>query len=456
MKAIRILLVLVVIGELVWGVVDLNERKSRPLPPLPVFLQVDDLTADELRGAHTQMVTAIADGSADAKSWSRLADMYAAFGFFREAEPCYRKASELAPNDYGIQFTYAICMERLSDYQASTDLFKRAIDNAPSDLRRHECWYFIGRNYLKMEKAKEAAESFAASVDFPPSLYQLADLLVRVEKTQAAIPYMEHLDTMGDSRWVHMMWVKAHQQTGNRDKAIDRVERADRAGNRAYAVTDLSFYDPFRGLYGVNRVYEQAIKQSETDAIGAASVLKEALQIDYLDRVIPTVVRIELKIHHYDRARELTEELIERTGPSPVTLELLGDVYYAAGDLRKAEQTWQRALRMGGGINTVETLNNKLADLYKRTQDDEKKKFHQARAQFATGVIMFRRNMLDDARALISQAVEVDPENGQAWFYLAETQRFLKRPDEARKAYERCLTLDPFHGRAKLGLSRLP
>jgi predicted TPR repeat methyltransferase len=52
----------------------------------------------------------------------------------------------------------------------------------------------------------------------------------------------------------------------------------------------------------------------------------------------------------------------------------------------------------------------------------------------------------------LNQAIELVPDSAVAWFYLAETRRLLGDGSGARQAYEKCLQLQPHHGRARRGL----
>ena len=55
----------------------------------------------------------------------------------------------------------------------------------------------------------------------------------------------------------------------------------------------------------------------------------------------------------------------------------------------------------------------------------------------------------------LTAAVERLPNSTDAWLFLGETRRRLKKPDAARDAYQRCLSLDPRQGSALRGLAIL-
>ncbi|MFQ5856092.1 MAG: tetratricopeptide repeat protein [Anaerolineae bacterium] len=58
----------------------------------------------------------------------------------------------------------------------------------------------------------------------------------------------------------------------------------------------------------------------------------------------------------------------------------------------------------------------------------------------------------DEAEGLLRQATELDPDNAEAWLWLARVVDDLR---EKREYFRRVLTLDPYNERAKLGLERV-
>ncbi len=58
----------------------------------------------------------------------------------------------------------------------------------------------------------------------------------------------------------------------------------------------------------------------------------------------------------------------------------------------------------------------------------------------------------DEAERLLRQAVEINPDDKDAWWLLAA---LIDDPGEKRQAVQRVLTLDPFHEEAKAAMARL-
>jgi len=103
----------------------------------------------------------------------------------------------------------------------------------------------------------------------------------------------------------------------------------------------------------------------------------------------------------------------------------------------------------------VRQLHYKLAEYYEGKKDAATARAHFARAYFGLGHEAFWNRDLPSAAAALSKAVEYTPDLAAAWFYLGEIDRLRGRAAPAREAYERCLKIDPDHGRAHTGLALL-
>jgi cytochrome c-type biogenesis protein CcmH/NrfG len=64
------------------------------------------------------------------------------------------------------------------------------------------------------------------------------------------------------------------------------------------------------------------------------------------------------------------------------------------------------------------------------------------------GVDAYRQDRLEAARELLEEAVALAPGEARSWYYLGEIHRAQGSDNDARAAYQRCVALDPDHGRA--------
>lgn len=71
------------------------------------------------------------------------------------------------------------------------------------------------------------------------------------------------------------------------------------------------------------------------------------------------------------------------------------------------------------------------------------------------GLIYLEQKKFDDAETVLKQAIKVNAANPYAWNALGMTNRELGKFDDAKKAYQQALTLDPLYARAHFNLGVL-
>ena len=113
-------------------------------------------------------------------------------------------------------------------------------------------------------------------------------------------------------------------------------------------------------------------------------------------------------------------------------------------------EAWTRATRLGAG-GRVKMAYYKLALHFEKTGDTRAARRNHAMAYLAAAHEVFWNKKPAEAQEPLEKALEYDPEIAQAWYYLGEIHRLQRNTDLARKAYDRCLSIDPNFGRAITG-----
>jgi tetratricopeptide (TPR) repeat protein len=155
-----------------------------------------------------------------------------------------------------------------------------------------------------------------------------------------------------------------------------------------------------------------------------------------------------------DEAERILAEAVERGGPSFELLWRLGQARDALGRPDEALALWERAARIVSGPRGGDLWHD-LAARYEQAGQAEKARPLAARAQLAAGLAALEAGKPDEAAKALERAVEVDPRLANAWFALGEAHRLAGRSGDARAAYDRCLQVNPDHGRAIRGLRLL-
>ena len=117
----------------------------------------------------------------------------------------------------------------------------------------------------------------------------------------------------------------------------------------------------------------------------------------------------------YSDAIKLLNELIAEDPDNPRYHYKLGEAYYGLGELEKALQEEQEAIRINPDMSLAYVI---LGQVYEQQGNTE------------------------NALLMFSKAVELDPENGLAQYYLGETQETLEQYEDALVSYQAAADAD--------------
>jgi cytochrome c-type biogenesis protein CcmH/NrfG len=120
-------------------------------------------------------------------------------------------------------------------------------------------------------------------------------------------------------------------------------------------------------------------------------------------------------------------------------------------DREKAAAAWKRSVQMF----PYSTSHQKLAQYYQQKQQTVARDRHFAKAALYSGMKAFREYKLPPAEQAIRLSLKFNPDDAQAWYFLAEIHLRLKNTPAAITAFKRCRAVDPYHSRAIQQLGRL-
>jgi tetratricopeptide (TPR) repeat protein len=442
-------LVAVLVVEVAGGAVYLGRHVARPRPPLPDLALVDASTAQDIRDRAATCYSA--------EDWRKLAATLFAAGFFSESEACYRQALEMGPQRADLHYDWGFLLSQMGRMNESNHQFRQALDLGYT--RPDHCWYFVGRNYLRLEQPDKAAEAFGKGTDLLANRYEWSRILYRQGRLDKASDLAEAVQR-ADPRAIeaNFMSHRIELALGHTAKADEYHELGDLATHKLPTPFMHEWYrlEKIRKQeMSFERHYDRAHELMNAGKFEpAAEVLRQMIQEKWDAPALDRLAFVEEKRGNSDQAVRLLEEILERLGPSSKYLEQLGVTLEEIGRLEKAREAWQQGLAVHSQEN-LKSLCSSLQESYARSGDEDKVKYYLARVAFYVGVEKFRAWEFPMAEKALSDAVSMDPNLTQAWFYLGEARRWLNEKEPAREAYERCLQLNPQHGRALLGLQRL-
>lgn len=455
-RSTGILLCLIVLEAVVCGVV-IAGRLQRAEPVLPGVVWDDPLIAGDLEN----LADAARSGSSE--DWQRLAEAYLGQGLYSLAEIHYREALALDPENHAARFGMAFCMGRTGRTQESTREFQELVERIGEDfslkLLEQRSRYQIGRNFLRETKTERAEQSFRENIDYRPAEYQYAKQLIRSGRVEKAVPIIQdNLRETPQSMGYLFLAYRAMTALDRPREAWQAADKLQRSVRNIPTHIGTGYVTPFYKRLGLEHSleeYNSLIPQGNMDLL--ASKLEEILDVvegersPYVKLGLTSLMEVELQRKNPRRMRELLERMHALGFYNADLLQFAGAAAAFSGEMDTAMEFWQRAVRMSPNIQ----LHLRVAEIFDERGDAGERDFHVARGLVLRGLMLYRGNQVREAAEMLEQALELNPEDAQGWFYLAQSRRVMRRHSEARQAYERCLELDPNHGRARRQLERL-
>ena len=442
----RALWILVVVEIIVVGLFSkpFAVRLWPPRPPRCDFEQVDTIAAQQLR----EQLEQFSEDSAE--NWRDLAKPYMAFGYYAEATVCLQHCAEIEPLSFETKYLQGTCFGLLGRTEEAILAFYTAVELADEkDIA--DCWYQIGFNHLKRENEDEAVTAFKKAGKHSLAQFQLAKLSFRSGRVPEAATLLDYvLRENPDTVRPKLLRAQIEADLGNTTAAAEFREQAERSKIIFDLDLSVSLLLDIRASYGARQLYHEARRlEKEGKLPEAAIVLREATAADkeLAEKYIPQLAAIQTRLGRTAESIELLETLMRRTGPSPGSLAKLADAYYLNGQPERAFHIAQRSL----GMRSTKSVHQALASYHAKQGDLVLARQHHALVQQAIGVSAYRVNQLEAARVALEQATEWMPRLAQSWYYLGQSYGALGDRKRAQVAFERCLTIDPDHGRARTG-----
>ena len=432
----------------VGGYVALDRLRWRATAPVAELTAVDPITAEEIRAKIALCHTP--------EQWAELGEMYFVTGFFPESEVCLREASARAPADADFAFKPAYALERLGRLEESNAEYETAV--RLEHPRTADCWYYVGKNHLRREQAGPATAAFERAGALPGARYELALLQARAGQVSQADAEARRLseefpDALEPVSLRYRLAL-ARNDAPAADMLADEFARRPRPLRTPF-YTEVDWVTGLANGVGRSRVYRDAGRAMQAGRVADAEAgLRKLLAVGWAPEVADRLAEVLFASGRQREASEVLADAVTRGGPSYGRLWLLGQAYDATGQSERALETWERATKLATGPWT-QGLWQDLANRYDRTGERHKAKGFYAKAHLAAGINLLDAGKPGEAVPVLRQAVEADAGLAHAWYILGEAHRASQRPADARAAYERCLAIDPDHGRARRALKLL-
>ena len=423
------------------------------VPSLPPIKDLRTAQFVRLQAVHKASSQQVIDGTATQSTWLTLAEAFAAFGCAKQSEVCFRQASGLDPTSFQVLLDWANVLSRLGRLDEAIVAYGQALALA-DEVERDLVWYRMGLCRLRQERLIDAQRAFEASEKMPESALQLARILIREGRSQAAEPHVE-LVAQAHPNSIEALILQARlaEAMGDREAARQFHERSDRATESMPQPTIGISADRLAEKYGPQVLYGDIMRLAESNQVKRAEMAcRQLLDAEWDAGVARSLAQIQMAYAPEESARGL-RELIAKVPPRPDDILTLGDAHRRMGQWDRAHDYWQQALKVGA----ANRARSRILDYLQHAGESGTTAAlrHESRLLHWMGLDAFRANRLPNALELLRTATEKDSTYAPTWFYMGEALRHMGQVSEATEAYQRCLSLTPEHGRAADALAHL-
>ncbi len=361
-------------------------------PPFPNLEGAEDPVAEKIRRVALQ----VRGNEGAAEAWGHYGVVLEAHGFDEDALVCYRKATELDPDQDRWHYLLAL---RLSgqDLEVSLLSFERAIEIDPhSTLFRNA----YGDALLRLGREDEARSQFEEVLTIDSSARRawlgLGELALRRGETEEALERLNHASEIDFfDREVHAKLARVYRRLGEN-------ERAGREMLYTKAYPRLSVViDPHRALI-------------EREAVSAKALTRRGLIFVRLGRFA-------------DAERIFRQALHQRPDSIRNQMNLAG-VLVKEGRVEEAIGMYRRT--MVSAPDDAEVCHN-------------------------YGVALIELKQLHEAERLLRRAIELDPSRDLSYVNLGRIEEKRDLREAARVSYERAIFLNPVNALAHQRLAIL-
>ena len=400
----------------------------------PIWMDSFQAAIGELRAGHLENAMArfnelAQQQRADLQLLTSIGAALDSASHHSEATAWYKRSLAVNPNyepalnDLGQNY---VALGNIAD---AAPIFQSAIRVDPNNWRAA---YNLGLIGLRLARYREAAAAFArvTKTASDSTVLQLAKIgqataLLNTREYSAAAGV---LSPIGDAaNLTHFLLLgTADALAGDLPRAIVVLQDATKR-----------FPNDDRAYYRLALVFSLGRRNQEAQdvlAAGLKSVPNSSLLL-YGQAVIAESIGL------YDQAVTLSKQSIAQKAEQPDAWGLLGSAYVRLGRMDDAVQAFEQAVRYGGDthvrVNYAECLirMDRTEQAAKQLRELQLREPNNAEVARATGKLYRAKGDFAKAEPVLKRAVQLDPNDYDAHFNLAETLRHLGRLESAKKEY---------------------
>src|SRR5207247_1352574 len=333
-------------------------------------------------------------------------------GKYREAAIQYSNAVQVDPRFTDAQYKLAQTYLKLQEWTRAYQELSRTIELQPDNYQAHIdiANLLIAGHDLK--QAQEHTDLLLAKQPNNPQVHEsVANLLAGQGNLAAAIQEMRKTIDLGPDRWEAYLNLALLQVRTNQGEAAEKnfqkaVDLNPQAMNAQLALG--SYYQSRNRLADAEKQFQHAIEVDPKSADPRAALARL-----YMAEGKRTEAEVFLK--------QVKHDLPENSA----AYRMLGDFYFATGDLDKATgeygslyQQYPKDVQVKKNYVQLLILKNRLGEARKLNDELVKANPSDVDALVYRGQIQTRDGHLNDAADTLQTAIKNDPDNGVAHYHL--------------------------------------
>jgi len=373
-------------------------------------------------------------------------------GRLDEAAAMYRKVLAASPQHFDAKHLLGVVALQTGRLDEAAGLIAEALAINPKFAAAHNN---LGNVWLRKGRDAEAAICFQKAVQIQPSYgdahYNLANLLRRAGKLREASTHFLRA-AAGNAKWF-----EAHLNLG-----ATLLDLGDAAGAvKAFEAAVRLKPDHVDALSNLGAALADAVQMQR-----ALDMFARALQLD--PRSVPTLVNqgsVLARMGRIDAARQSFERALTLAPGNASAHSNLGTLLRDNGSADAAIPLFERALKLDPSLVEAHVgLSLALHDAGREAealeQRDSLRRSHpdSAEALILQSRLCMDRNDRAGAEKALSDAVAAQPTNAEVHYLLGNLLMLGGRWKEAQSSYQRAVTADAAHVRARwaLTMAQLP
>jgi tetratricopeptide (TPR) repeat protein len=413
--------------------------------------------AELLRAARQPLV----DGPESAEAWGTLGTAYDAHGLQDVAEPCYRRAVELAPDEF--RWTYLLAIVREINGAEADEVKERFARSLVLRPDYGAAYVRTGDALVRRGLFDEAAEQFRLALVHAPraavAYRGLGQALLRLGDAEGAVEQLlraTELEPSDRAAWSAL--AQAYARLGRDDEASSADRRAGSL-EPANVIDDPVYHELVSSKsVASSRVFRRGIAhyregryaEAARDFEQVAAVRPEDPSVLYwLGAAYNHIGLQEEAIPFLARSVELDPGLV-------AARSALGEAYFVLGRYDESEAQYEAALTLGRDPAAAWLA---LAEVRMRQEDLEgvveaytkaaALRPLDAREEMNFGVALMNSDRPGQAVERFRRSLELRPANAHAHYNLGVAHRMLGDAAAATAEFERAVAIDPTHRAAR-------